>query len=280
MRRGLGHVQVIAILAAAVVLASLFTVTSSKARRTARVVRDASQVLEIHLAWLAFSNELGGSLPLPGLAASRAAGTGAAEDHSLNHTANIYSMGLVADYYPPELLVSPLEVADHVRVHDPDPGAYDPVAGVSWDPTFVMHIEDPRIGANASYAHLIPVGDRRRRWIAAANAFVPILGTRGVRGGAGPGNAEHDRSPALRLLGDGRTWAGHLVFGDHHLETWEGAFTSPGLTFDDGSGPRPDNVFAAGFIHPDGPQAAADVFLSICVSAGRSSAQDVYDPLE
>jgi hypothetical protein len=269
MRRGITRVEAIVIVVVVLVLAAALTVALRKARRNAMAMRDSAQIQEIHQSMLTFANEFGGVFPpLP----SR-------DDPSLNHTANIYSMLVMQEYIAPEQLVSPVEVAGHVRVmEDYDWNLYDPQAGVLWDPKMVMHIEDPAIGANGSYAHLAPVGDRWRPHSWRTPETMPVIGTRGVEGGVGLGDPAHDRSPTLHLLGGGRRWVGNLCFTDNHMETWDGTFQT--TTDVDGTGPRPDNVFAAEFPHALGSEAAADAFLVICVGADAVSVEDVYDALD
>jgi hypothetical protein len=61
------------------------------------------------------------------------------------------------------------------------------------------------------------------------------------------------------------------------MEAWDGTFLT--MTDVDGAGPVPDNIFAAEFPHPLGPEAAADAFLVICVGADAVSVEEVHDPL-
>ncbi len=291
VRRGLGRTEVVIIL---VVIASVLVVgcfgtallgglllpALAKAQRNARSMKDSAQLQQIHTASVAFAREFGGAFLTPSLLA---AGEEGSEDLSLNHSANLYSMMIMQNYFAPDLLISPVEVAAHVTpiVYDyNDYDGYLPVNDVHWDDSFVMHIHDSAVGANASYVHLTLVGDRRRlHWRDTLEPAMPAFGNRGVKGGLGPGNPEYDRSPTLRFHGSSKQWVGNICFNDNHVELLN-TFTPPGLTYDDGSGPRPDNIFAADFSHPDGNQAAADAFLSIYISATEFTVEDVYDPLE
>ena len=291
LRRGLGRTEVIVIVsvvaAVAVVgclgstfLAGLLLPALGKARQNALSLKDKAQLREMHQAMALLNSGLGGDFPTPGLVVL--GGSQGEEDYGLNHSANLYSLLVAQNYVSPEILVGTTEVNPSISVKlDYDYGSHDPAAGVFWDPTFVMHIHDPSVGANGSYAHLAFVGDRRDRWRNTMDPAVPIFATRGVENGLGPGNPEYDRSPTLRLHGSPRQWVGHLVFNDNHTETWSSPTISiPSLVFDDGSGPRPDNIFAAEFDHPNGRQAAGDVFLGVFISATEFTVQDVYDPLE
>ena len=246
----------------------------AKAQRNARSMKDAAQLKALHSAFVVYSREYDGRYPLPSLRVLAEADDpeGAAEDFSLNHSAALYSMLIMDNYVTPQLLVSPVEVAAHVRVKDgADPydwSAYDPAGGVYWDPTFVMHVHDPAVGANGSYAHLAAVGDRRtKHWRRASNPAMPIVGTRGPRPGWTP---------------PGQRWVGNVCFDDNHTERIEN-FYPPQTTFESSEevgGPLKDNIFAADSTHPMGPHAAADAFLAVYIAADQWSVEDVYDPIE
>ncbi len=260
-RRGITRVEVAVVAVVVVVVITIALPLTKRWARDARVMQDATQLRQIHMAFATFARDQSGGLPLPSRAMLRLAGEPAAEDHTLNHTANIYSMMVMANYFTPQILVSPLETSPHVRVKD----SYDWVPGVLWDDSFVMHIHDPAVGANGSYAHLAAVGDRRRlRWITDPPTPTPMFGTRAPR-------------PVTT------SWFGNLCFSDNHLETitimpglgHEGQpdHIYAGLVFEG----QPDLVYAAEFAHPKGNQAAADVFMAIYISATEFTVEDVYD---
>ncbi|MHC4320158.1 MAG: hypothetical protein ACYS1B_16665, partial [Planctomycetota bacterium] len=199
-----------------------------------------------------------------GREASGEAPEAAAEDFTLNHSANIYSSLIMMNCLTPAVLVSPRETSPHVGIlgygegSDPyDWDAYDPLNGVFWDDSFVMHIHDPAVGANGSYAHLAAVGERRKlHWRHTSDSTVPIIGTRAPARDFGPGHAGYDQ------------WAGNVCFADNHVEQIENFFppclAAPG-----------DNIYAADGEHPMGPQAAADAFLAIYISATEFTVEDV-----
>ena len=243
------------------------------------LTKGQAQVKKIHQSLIVFSRELDGSYLLPSLIAEPIKdGT---EDFSLNHTANLYSLMVMRHYVTPTILVSPTEPSSNIRVKDDYAfDAFEPTNGVHWDSSFVMHIDDHSIGANGSYAHAAVVGDRRASvWRDTMDGAMPVFGTRGVRNGVGPGHPDYDRSLTLEFFEPYRKWVGNICFADNHTEILD-TFFPEGLTFDDGSGAKPDNIFAAEFDHPNGNQAAADAFLVICTAATQYTLTDVYDPLE
>ncbi|MHC4274927.1 MAG: type II secretion system protein [Planctomycetota bacterium] len=282
--RGLSRIEVLAIVAVIAIIPALAIPAARKARRNALAMQDATQLKQIGAAVVTFTRDWGAGFPLPSQAMLRREGAEEApEDFTLNHSANIYSAMVMANYFTPQILVSPVEVSPHVRVmgaggSDPhdweaykavevDPydwEAYDPFEGKLWDDTFVMHIHDPAVGANGSYAHLAAVGERRR--IPSTDPAVPLFGNRAP----GPAPGAHEHSPTLRFYPPYDVWVGNVVFSDNHTATLENLFAgSPG-----------DNIYAADGEHPMGPQAAADAFLAIYISATEFTVEDVYDPLE
>ncbi len=262
MSRGLGRVEVIAIVGAVAVCLVAASVLLSKSRALA--IRDATQLNQIHAAFITFSREYepAGELLLPSRLALQAAGKDGPqdEDFTLNHTANIYSKMVMQNYFTPELLISPLERSPHVRVKDSFSWErYDPIQGILWDESFVMRLDDPAIGANASYALEAAVGDRRKvRWRDSLDVWNPVFGTRA------PGRAPAKVPPR---------WTGNFVFADNHVEQLGSFFHSVPA----GSLPA-DNFYAADLEHPRGPHAAADIFLAIYIGATEFSVEDVYDP--
>ena len=244
----------------------------------ARSIKDASQLRAVHRSWIVATREFNTAAPLPSLVVAALNDT--AEDFSLNHSANIYSLLVIRHYLTPAMLISPLEVSDHITEADYNFNAYDPLDGVYWDPSFVMHIEDPSIGANGSYAHIAAVGDRRDALDPAKSSHdMPILGTRGPDV-TNLDPAEYHRSPTYRFSKPYDQWIGSIVFADNHGETLNTFY--PQLTAYQSPGSDraiKDNIFSADFDHPNGPQAAADAFLCICTGATQFTVDDVYDPL-
>ncbi len=280
-RRGLTHSDLPAVIVVLLIFVGLaFLLLPTRVSHGPRTLtKDQAQVKEIHQSLVIFARELDGLYLLPSLVAKST--DDSAEDYSLNHTANLYSLMVMRHYVTPAMLVSPTELSSLIRVKDDYAfEAFDPTNDVHWDPSFVMHIDDHSIGANGSYAHAAMVGDRRANvWRDTMDAAMPIFGTRGVRNGVGPGHPDYDRSLTLEFFEPYHKWVGNICFADNHTEILD-TFFPEGLVFDDSSGAKPDNIFAAEFDHPNGNQAAADAFLVICTAATQYTVTDVYDPLE
>lgn len=275
--RSFTKLELIIVLTIITVLLAIVGVGLSRALADARFQTDVRQITELHQTWIVAAIESSDNAPLPSLAV--AAFNDTAEDFSLNHSANIYSLMIIRHYFTPDLLISPLEVSDHVTEADYNFSAYDPLNGVFWDPSFVMHIEDPSIGANASYAHIAAIGDRRKTIQPAKSRNMPILGTRGPDV-TNLDPADYARSPTYRFSKPYDQWIGTIAFADNHVATLQTFY--PQLTAYQSPGSDravKDNIFSADFDHPNGPQAAADAFLCICTGTTQFTVDDVYDPL-
>ena len=87
-----------------------------------------------------------------------------AEDFSLNHSAALYSAMIGQNYISPDVLISPVEVSNHVREKmDYDWNVIDPTRSMLWDETFVMRLHDTKLGANAPGTRREPAAERHRR---------------------------------------------------------------------------------------------------------------------
>ena len=276
--RSFTKLELLIVLTIITVLLAIVIVVVDRTLANARSLVDSRQINTIHKGWLIMAAEIDAVAPLPSLVV--AAFNDTPEDFSLNHSANIYSLMISHEFFPPGTFISPHEVSDHVTEADYNYDAYDPTNATPWDPSFVMHIEDPDIGANSSYAHIAAVGDRRNALqLAKSPRNVPILGTRGPDV-TNLDPAEYQRSPTYRFSKPYDQWIGTIAFADNHTETLRTFY--PQLTAYQSSGSNravKDNIFSADFDHPLGPQAAADAFLCIYTGATQFTVDDVYDPL-
>lgn len=159
-------------------------------------------------------------------------------DVSLNTTADLFSAMIAQHYTVPGQLISanehnPFVHRDDDYDYDYDYTAYDPSAGVHWDPGFVADLD---VDSNDSFAHVPLYGERlRQQWRFNTGGRTVLLGTRGPRDGV--------PDPASYTYGRTGLWAGHLVFGDGHIE-YTDTFTPAGLVFVRDGAQQPDNIYA------------------------------------
>ena len=155
-------------------------------------------------------------------------------DPTENTTADLFSAMIAQQYTVPGQLISGNEYSPNVWPdEDYDYTAYNPTAGTHWDRSFVADLD---VESNNSFAHVPLYGQRlRHTWRFTADSRQPLLGNRGPKGGVD--------DPNSYTYGRDERWAGHLVFGDGHVEFIE-TFTPSGLFYEAGGERRPDNIFA------------------------------------
>ncbi len=148
-------------------------------------------------------------------------------------TANLFSAMVAQLSFPPSQMISGNEMSPYVKLdEDYDYTAYNFADDTFWDPNFSA---DLTWESNTSFAHPPLYGNRLRRyWYTGVGSRIPLLGNRGPEDGvANPDSWTYNR--------DGR-WAGHLVFGDGHVEFIR-TFTINGIFLQTSGGNQPDNVF-------------------------------------
>jgi hypothetical protein len=172
----------------------------------------------------ASANDFGGRFISP----SRLTNKG---DVTLDTTANLFSAMVMNNYVDPLKLVSKTERNPYViEMEDYDWNVYNPEGGVLWDPRFQA---DLKVKSNVSFGHLPLFGERaKKNWEPFGSSSYPVFGSRGPRNGIADPNS---------YTGDvGGRWAGHMVFGDGHVDFLE-SFTTGGLAI---KGGQADNIFA------------------------------------
>lgn len=164
------------------------------------------------------------------------------------------------------------------RKYDYNYQAYDPTGDTYWDASFSMALDDPDVGANASYAHLALTDVRKSLyWRSGARGKIVHLGTRGTRAGAAHRPA-FDRSPTLRLHGPRDTWAGYVVHADNSLALVE-SLSPEGYTHKAAFKPLPDNLYVDDFLNDRGLD-GGDMWLGVFIGSTGTSVSAVYDPLD
>lgn len=261
--RGMSLIGLLIVLVCIMVLAAISLTAMNKAitgegsaqEGTVRSVQDKVNLHEIYRTLVAYSMDNDGRFLTP----SVLAGTG---DKTLDTTANLYSAMVMHYGVRPNMLISGNEYNGYVvQDTDYDSLAYDPSAGVYWDPTFEADLDR---GSNVSFAHVPLFGERfEKHWRNAMSSSLPILGNRGPKDGiADPNSYSYGRNGV---------WGGHIVFGDGHID-FTNSFTPGSVFFERGGQRFSDNIFAV----EDGMD-GADAILSFTKKMTRDGPELQFD---
>jgi len=290
-------ITVIAVTICILLLIAIAVPALNKARRGAYLIKDASQIREIHRNMLTYAEQDHGVLPTPGRFKPHRSGrdgaehSGPAEENPRqNTTRNLYAMMIALEYFNPDLLVSEWDTNPNIQIcTNYDFDRYQPADDVFWDGDVPGPVPDEAAGnfftrldgsdglpCHASYHHLVLTGIRRTaRWRATASYEHVHMGNRGTNLGVTEGR-EFTHSYAMGHSGRKEPWM-NLVFASNHTETVRSFYPSL-VTYQpdhpDGKLTR-DNIYAAEFddaggrIGPFGNLASGDAFLAMVHRVNR-----------
>ena len=281
-KNGFTLVELLVVIAIIALLIGLLLPALARAQRSARSVKDANNVAQIHKAFLIYSaDDSHGYLAMPGrinrwtdARLGSVPGQGP-ENEGKNTTGHMYSAMIAQEYFNPDILLSPVEAADNVQEYRGADGngyeysMYDPAADTYWagdtpDPAQDNSGNGPVFSTNdmfkvkinrpvtygpcyTSYAHLMLCGDRRTNtWRNNQDSSKPVFSTRGTKNGATSGD-DYSKSPTLLLHGGEREWNGQIGFNDNHVEYSRSCYPN-NVAYETGTRElTKDNIFAAEF---------------------------------
>lgn len=241
--RGFTLIELLVVMAIIALLIGLLLPALNKARATAKLTKDTTQVRSIHQSWLVFSHELNGVLPTPGLI-NRQAFNGVQqpgrgnESKLYNDTSRVHAVAIMNNCYTPEICVGTTEQSGHVSVKDDyNYESLNIPNDIYWDTTFRAGLGAT---SNVSYASPPIAGPRQIKWRETSDSSWPILSNRGVINGDFL-TAAYNNSITVQIHGK-KKWLGNIVFNDNHVIVTD-TFTPEGVNYQLAGVSTPDNVF-------------------------------------
>ena len=269
-RRGFTLVELLVVMAIIALLLAILLPALTRSKQLARQVKDATQVKQIHTAFLTFSRSFEGRFPTPGLI-NRLGGTPGqgAEDISKNSHAALYSACIAQNYFSPQLCVSPSEASGNVAVHSTHNfNAFNVATETYWDRNFRA---DLLATSHLSYGTLHLDGTRKaRQWRESVDSKFAVVGNRGVQDGSYD-DLIYNASKTLEIHGGRRSWEGNIVYNDNHV-AYETSFTPERLTKLGANLDTSDNLFRN---DPEGT--TADVWLTMIKSVNGGGGSFVFE---
>ena len=237
-------IELLVVMAIIALLLGLLLPALTKARNTARQVKDATQIKQVHTGWATKGSEnKDGRFPLPGEInrIGNMPGRGD-EDEQKNSHANLYAACIAQNFISPQILVSPSDTSGRVTIcSNYDFSQHKPAEDKYWDGDLTNKdasnsggkghfTTDLKNICNTSYGSLplvnrdstSKVSNRRDiQWKAGApnGSKFPIIANRGVKDGKMDGTDEYGyaNSETLKIHGALNQWEGNVCYNDGHV---------------------------------------------------------------
>ncbi|MDA1008539.1 MAG: prepilin-type N-terminal cleavage/methylation domain-containing protein [Planctomycetota bacterium] len=275
-KQGFTLVELLVVMAIIAILLGLLLPALNKARATARQVKDATQVGQVHKGWLTKAvDNAQGNFPLPG-EINRLAFNGAQipgrgnVDETKNSHASLLSYSVMQSLVSPKVLVSTGEVSGRVvECSNYDYSKYKPTTDVYWDD--VNFKTDLQGVCNTSYATmpLECTARRQREWKSSSNSKFAILSNRGVINGLLDNS--YATSKTLEIHGGKNEWEGNVVYNDNHTSFIRTFLPEGTSLIGSGATAVPDNIFASQATNK------SDIFLTITSAAAACGTNHTYE---
>ena len=277
--RGITAIEVVVVIVIVVVAVGLLLPYLGRTGHgNIRPLRDSTQVRGIHQGMVLWAQDHGDVYPLPSRIDLNN-DTVAVEGRAKDTTANIISILIHANYFSPELCVSPAESNPAIRVHDAHSFA-EPATAVNpkkalWDPAFSADFTGGKTG-NLSYAMMLPADERlEKTWKNTFSATQAVLGNRGplVTGvGAKKSGREYTlakTSNTFLIHGGRTTWEGNIAYNDNHVN-FETSVAPEMTLYKDAAGTEQRDCL---FLDEADDASKINNFLGIFVTAGATKAE-------
>jgi hypothetical protein len=227
-QRGLSRVDLVATLAALMLIATLIAIGTFRGRGESRKQKEGDQLRSLHQAFITFGQGGNDEYVVPSRI-DRANYTLDLPAAAKDTTSNIYSPLVFFGSIKVEVLVSPAETNPSIRPYrdyqyDAPSGAARPDQA-TWDPK-LSAVLDGSVPGHVSYAHMQVFGGRKPKWSNSFSASEAVLSNRAPEISSVTRTPDSSVTPTLanpasntlRFYGRGRTWSGWTAFNDNHVD--------------------------------------------------------------
>lgn len=276
--RGITVIELVVVVVIAIGAVVLLLPYLNRPHGSNRQLRDSTAVRGIHQGMVLWAQSNQDAYPLPSRI-DLTNDTVAAEGRAKDTTANIFSFLIYANYFSPELCVSPAETNPSIRVHDTyafsePPTAVNPQKAL-WDPAFSADFSGGKRG-NVSYAHMLPADERMEKtWSNTFDATQAVVGNRGplIVGMGGSGATRNykaaKKSNTFLIHGGRTTWEGNIAYNDNHVG-FETSVAPELTTYKDTAGAEQRDCL---FLDEADDPSRINNFLGIFTKAGATKAE-------
>jgi prepilin-type N-terminal cleavage/methylation domain-containing protein len=253
-KRAFTLIELLVVMAIIALLIGLLLPALAKARAQAKLLKDGTQIVQIHKAWIVFSREFQGIFPTPGLIDRQRVqidgefrdepGRGE-EDVTQNAHDNLHSACIATNYYTPEICVGTTEPNGNVFVFDNyNWERYNVDADQYWDEAFDADLDASTNGrCNISYS-TIPLAGRRKtsQWRETYDSKFAICSNRGPGNEAGSIDCTVESHLTYDIHGGRGQWVGNVCYNDNHLAVERTCYPE-GIQFSEDGEQRDDQLF-------------------------------------